>query len=277
MDIDIIFNNPPRMYGGFHFICLFLIAVFTVIFILIIKNKEEEQLLHIIFIMGIIMALGEVFKQLFCFNYVFGRMINMWFFPWQLCSMAMYCSLALPFLKGRLQKAVLVFLSTFSLFSAIVALAVPADMMRPQILLAVHGFVYHGLIIAEAAAAVFILKIRRNSEEIRSGRTDFGMIDDIKAGFIPAAGLFLGMASVAEVINVVSHQIFHDIHREPDMFYITPYYPSTQPVCSYVAEKLGILPEIVIYLAAIIMFSLVFHISLYLICCGKRNKKVRKT
>lgn len=257
---DIRFDHTPQMFGGFHIICLVLIAAFSAVFIRAVRRKREDQLIRLIFIMGMIMALGEVFKQWFCYNYVFGREINMWFFPWQLCSMAMYCSVALPFLKGRAQDAVLVFLSTFSLFSAIVALAVPADMMRPQILLAAHGFIYHGLIIAEAAAAILVLRMRMAAEMAMPGKGGRGLTDDVKERFMPSAGLFLGMALIAEIINVVSHHIFHDIHREPDMFYITPYYPSTQPVCSYVAEKLGIFPEIVIYLAAIILFSLVFYL-----------------
>ena len=75
------------------------------------------------------------------------------------------------------------------------------------------------------------------------------------AKFLPAVWLFLGMAAIAEVINVAAHLWIGDIHREPNMFYITPYYPSTQVVLHDIALRLGVWPEIAIYLTAIILIS----------------------
>ena len=186
------------------------------------------------------MILMEIFKQCFCFVYVFDKKLNLWFFPWQLCSMAMYCSFVIRYIKKeKLQNAFLVFLATFSLFSDIVALVLPYDMLRDQIVLTTHSFVYHGLIITEALIALLILKQRK------------------KAIFLPSVYLFLGMAFIAEMINIVSHIIFNDIYVEPDMFYITLSYPSTQPVFHEIALAFGIPFEIIIYLASIIFCSFV--------------------
>ena len=73
-----------------------------------------------------------------------------------------------------------------------------------------------------------------------------------KPRFLPALALFLCMAAVAEGINALSHWVFiRNIHYESNMFYITPFYPSTQPVFSAIAEHAGIGVEILAYLVSI--------------------------
>ena len=235
--MDIQFTNTPQMYGPFHLVTLAVIALGCVAGFFLLRRQNERTLLRFIHITGAVMLLLEAWKQWFSFRYVFGGQVNLWFFPWQLCSMAMYCAFAVPFFKGRRQNALLVFLSTFSLFAAVIALIVPSDMLRPYVLLTIHGFLYHGMMIVLALAAMLAVYRR----------------EDVK--FAPAVRLFLWMAAVAEVINVVSHMLLHDIYREPNMFYITPYYESTQVILHDIAVKLGIPAEIFIYLAAIALIS----------------------
>lgn len=252
--MGIIFSSTPQLFGAVHLLSLLLIIIFNAVFFLYLKNKKEEKLIDILHYLGLLMILMDIFKQWFCFNYVFDRKLNLWFFPWQLCSMAMYCSFIIRYIKKeKLQNAFLVFLATFSLFSDIVALILPYDMLRDQIVLTVHSFVYHGLIITEALIALLILKQRK------------------KADFLPSVYLFLAMAFIAEIINVVSHLIFNDIHVEPDMFYITLSYPSTQPVFHEIALAMGIPAEIIIYLSSIILVSyLIWKIENRIILSGDR-------
>ena len=187
------------------------------------------------------MIAAEVWKQFFVVKYVYRGEPSTWFLPWQLCSMAMYCSAIVPFLKGRAQEAVLVFLSSFTLVAAVAALLFPGDMMRPQILLFCHSFTYHFVMIIESLAALFVLSKRK------------------RAGFLPAVFLYLMLAAVAEVINVISHAIINNTHTEANMFYITPYYPSTQPIFHWIAVKFGIATEIVLYLGVVILASFLVY------------------
>ena len=231
------FANTPQMFGVFHIAALAVIALGCIGAFFWLRRLDEGRLLRLIWILGAVMLAMEVWKQGFSWVYVYDRRINLWFFPWQLCSMAMYCAFAVRFVRGQRQNTLLVFLSTFSLFAAVVALAVPSDMLRPYVLLTVHGFLYHALMIVLALAAMLVVCRR---ESVR---------------FAPAVRLFLWMAAVAEVINVVSHRLIGDIHREPNMFFITPYYESTQPVLHEIAVALGIPAEIFIYLTAIALIS----------------------
>lgn len=237
------FADTPQMYGTFHIAALAVIALGCVGAFFLLRRMTETSLLQLIWILGAVMLIMEAWKQCFAWVYVFDRQINLWFFPWQLCSMAMYCAFAVRFVRGRHQNSLLVFLCTFSFFAAIMALVVPSDMLRPYILLTIHGFLYHGLMIVLALAAMLAV-FRR---------------DDVR--FAPSVRLFFWMAAIAEIINVVSHSLLHDIHREPNMFYITPYYESTQVVLHDIAHKLGIPAEIIIYLSAIALISFGFFLA----------------
>ena len=248
------FTKVPQPYDAVHFGILAFIAAVCAALFFVFRRLDEKKLIRIISILGAAMIACEIWKQFFVIKYVYNGVRSTWFFPWQLCSMAMYCSFALPFLKGRAQNAVLVFLSSFSLLAALMALAVPDDMMRPQILLFCHSFLYHGIMVVESIAAMLILSRRK------------------KAPFGPAVLLFLAMAAVAELINVISHRIIGDTHVEANMFYITPYYPSTQPVFHEIAVKWGVWAEILLYLGAIILASWGIY-GIFLAIAAKSRRK----
>ncbi len=231
------FAQAPQVFGPLHLGLLAVIAAVNIGLGLWIRRLPEKTCLRLLTAAGAVMIAAEVWKQWFIRVYVYPGVESMWFFPWQLCSMAMYASLLAAFLRRRAQNAVLVFLASFSLLAAVMALAVPSDMMRPQVWFLLHGFAYHSLMITESLLALRILSFRP------------------EARFAPAAGLFFGMAAVAEVINVIGHVRIADVSHQPDMFFITPYYPSTQVIFSDIAARCGIAAEIVIYLALIVTGS----------------------
>ena len=252
--MGIQFETVPSAYGTLHLCILGAIVVLTVAAFFLLRKRSEKALVWLLFGLGVFMIVTEVLKQIFVWFYVYERVPSAWFFPWQLCSMAMYCCVMVPFLKGKAQETILVFLASFSLLAAVFALAFPGDMLRPQILLFCHSFVYHAIMVIESLAAILILSRRK------------------KAKFLPALILFLAMSVVAEIINVVSYNLFPERGRASNMFNITPYWPSTQPVFHDIAVKLGIIPEILIYTAVIALASWGIFLLVNLIS-GKYRKK----
>ena len=67
-------------------------------------------------------------------------------------------------------------------------------------------------------------------------------------GFTGSTGLFLACCGIATAVNILAGP-----YGYPDMFYITPYYPTTQPFFSTIAEQFGIMAGDLAYIAAIIM------------------------
>ncbi len=235
--MDKTFAVIPTQFGASHLAILAAVILLSAALAFLLRKQPEEKLTHLIGVLGALMILAEIGKQWFVRRYVYPNGAT-WFFPWQLCSIAMYASVLVPFLRGKARDALLVFLGSFSLLAAAVALLVPGDMLRPQIALFCHSFAYHFVMVVESIAAVCILTRREK-----------------RAPFLPALIVFLVTAVVAEIINVVCHTFFGDRPPVANMFNITPYHPSTQPVFHQIALSLGVLPEIVIYLCVIILAS----------------------
>ena len=248
--MDWTFSVTPQPYGLVHILILFGILAAVIAFALAIRKADERKLLRLLFVFGLAMLAAEAWKQWFAIRYVYAGTRSMWFFPWQLCSMAMYCSALAPLLKGKAQDAVLLFLCTFSGIGAVFALLFPEDMMRPQIVLFVHSFLYHALMLLQGIAALFLLKKRS------------------RVSFLPALVLFFCMAGVAEIVNVIGHFVIPAARNQPNMFYITPFYPSTQPVFDAIARHAGVFVEILVYLGAIVLAAF----GLYLLEFRLRRK-----
>ena len=238
-------STVPAMFGTVHIIILIAAAAISLRAFFWLRGMTERDILRFLFLAALLMIAAEIWKQWFVHKYVYPDMRSAWFFPWQLCSMAMYCCAAIPFLKGWAQDTALIFMATFGLIAAVFALVFPGDMMRPQVLLFCHGFCYHILMVAECLACVILLSRRP------------------RASFKLAAILYGGMAVVAEIINVASHYWAGEDGLASNMFNITPYWPSTQPVFHDIALKIGIIPEILLYTAVIAAGAFVLYWAEY--------------
>ena len=69
------------------------------------------------------------------------------------------------------------------------------------------------------------------------------------------SGIFIFLALIAEIINIVSHMVLNDISIEPNMFYISPYIATNQFFLRDIAYRYGILTETIVYLIGIVMIS----------------------
>lgn len=96
---------------------------------------------------------------------------------------------------------------------------------------------FHIVMLFESVLAIMILKERK------------------KTAFKPVLILYIIMSVIAELLNTFGHFVLSDRKPEPNMFQITPYYPSTQVVFSSIAKALGIIPEIIIYSILIYLYS----------------------
>ena len=248
--MDKTFAVIPAQFGGAHLAILAGIILASAALVFLLRKQPEDRLTKLIGILGALMLLAEIGKQWFVRRYVYPNGAT-WFFPWQLCSIAMYASFLVPFLRGKARDALLVFLGSFSLLAAAVALLVPGDMLRPQIALFCHSFAYHFLMVVESIAAVCILARREK-----------------RTPFAPALIVFLVTAAISEVVNVLCHTFFGDRPPVANMFNITPYHPTTQPIFHQIAVSLGILPEILIYLGVIVLGSW----GLYRLLCVHRRE-----
>lgn len=225
--------EPPTPWSSFHIIfslCgLFVAGILAIFLSNYYASKTEISLpvTQILWICGLILAVSEIYKQLFLYEIVNQNHYNWWYFPFQLCSTPMYLCLLFPVFSVRLQKAAAVYLESFGFLGGIMALAEPSGLMHPYWILTLHGFLWHILLIF---LGFFCTGLNLSKKEE-------GLFSDSLA-------LFFIFCFIATLINIFTR-------GKSDMFYISPYYPITQIVFRQISLTCGILPGIISYLLSI--------------------------
>lgn len=216
-----------------------------------VKNPTEHSFVMLI---GTVLIVLEIWKQLTIWLVEFKGRYEVWYFPFQLCSMPMYLILIYGFLlnyggisKERsffFRKTILTFLQDYGFLGGAMSLAVHDGLIHPgHVLLTVHGFVWHILLLI---LSVFIYRKKlsyRRPEE-----------------FLYTIPLFLVLSIIAELINVLFHR-FGDC----DMFYISPYHNSSQIIFCDIDRLIGRPAGILVYLVAIVLGAFMVHWIYYCI------------
>lgn len=212
------------------------------------KGPERRDLLPVL-MLGLLLLFMELWKQLYLYLFVFDRQYRVWYLPWQLCSMPIYLCLIYGvgmLVSGRKGSShtfrpLAVFMADYGLLGGIAALLVPDGFTWPEHpLLTLHGYLWHVLLILLS----LYLTLR-------------GLSDIRKRAFLKTLPIFFTAALVAEVLNVLLHP-FGDC----DMFYISPYHLSSQPVFREIDSVIGRGPGILLYLAAVILGAFLCHLLL---------------
>ncbi len=195
---------------------------------------------------GGLLLLMEIWKQLVLWLAVGRGQYNVWYFPFQLCSMPMYLSVLYGLLrkrKGRraeaLKRAIMTFLQDYGFLGGVLTLIVHDGLLHPgHPLLTAHGFLWHILMV------ICALYIHRSGLAGRSGRD-----------FLMTVPIFCTAALIAEGINTALHP-----YGDCDMFYISPYHLSSQPVFHNLDLVLGRPAGILLYLLCMLAGAFLVHV-----------------
>lgn len=191
---------------------------------------------------GLFLGVCELYKQIFMYYIINQGHYDWWFFPFQLCSIPMYLCLLLPFLRaGTFKIRVYTFMQDFCLLGGIAALIIPEGFSHIHWTLTLHGYLWHiGLIIISLL--------------IRAA----GRADNSRKGFFNILPLFCFFCSAATLINIAAPG-----HGRANMFYISPFTETTQPIFCDLAAEIGIIPSNLLYLAAVCTGAALVHYGFY--------------
>lgn len=235
--------STPAPYSFIH-IAFTLAGVFGAVFAAVClaskcKNNPAKAI-SVTTICGIILALGESYKQLFLYVVVNQGSFDWWYFPFQLCSTPMYLCLCLPAVKKSLavRQTVCTYLQDFCLLGGIMALLEPSGLLHPYWVLTLHGLLWHILLIF---LGLFCCLSRISGH----GKREYA-----KTLFL--LGFF---CLIALCINIITK-------GQADMFYISPYYPVTQIFFNQISLNYGTLAGILLYLASICLGGFLLHLSM---------------
>ena len=265
--------EAPGMFGTLHLVLLAAAIGLAVWGAVRAKRIDDAGRIRLLAACGWLLAVMEVYKQLFLYYVVNGGVYDWWYFPFQLCSVPMYLCILLPVLarsvhhitadgtdgKAKAYPACLTFMVGFTLVSALAALIYPQDFLRSYVTLTLHGFIWHG-------SLLFIsLTIALSA-----------MADLSWCGIGRSVLLFLGLCVVAVGINVLAEPHMAAAYsagllrnQYAAMFYLNPYHLSPQPLVGAIQKSAGIPVGLALYAAVIIavsaavdlLFRKVFRIS----------------
>lgn len=248
--------TKPNMYGWFHL--LWLVCALILIIFLGLKHKYSEKNLKIILLTyGIVSLLLEALKQLSWAATINGNSIT-WHYSWysapfQLCTMPIYTCLLAAFLKkGRVRDSLLAFLAFFTILGSIATAFYPATVFVNDILINIHTMYLH---IGSLVVSIYILMSKQIKINFKS------LLD----GYI----VFIICVCIAQILNIVVYNI-GVLHDETfNMFFISPYFPSTLPIFELIYDKVAFPIFLLIYL--IILFLGGFIIWIIARLFNKKN------
>ncbi|MBE6122986.1 MAG: hypothetical protein E7190_09810 [Erysipelotrichaceae bacterium] len=234
-----IMMHRPSLFSAAHFL-LSAGSILAAYFAAKYSEKYgKDQCPAILARSAQVFLLAEIGKQIFLYFTVNHGLFDWWYFPFQLCSVPMYLLFRFESRSETVQEWICTFLGSYTMISALCALLYPENMLSEYVFLTLHSFLYHGWLVF-----VSLLCIRKHL--------------CTRKGFRGALILFLLLSGIAEIINAAG---YHSPWGTgiPDMFYISPFTSTLQPVFSAIEASMGRPAEIIIYLLTLSLCAFILN------------------
>ena len=132
-----------------------------------IKNFSLHCIEKVLFFIGIFLLTSEILKQLLLTFVMNNGHYNLWYFPFQLCSLPMYLLVLYPFFHTEpARNTILGFLSTYNLLGGIAVFFDTSGMHYPLLILTVHSYLWHILLIVTGILSGIFLVQKLSSENL---------------------------------------------------------------------------------------------------------------
>ena len=239
--------TPPVLYGPFHLLAAFGGSAAAIWAAWLFSPKDhpntntrihQQKFDRIMLISGVILLIGELYKQLMNFYVVNDHVYDWWIFPFQLCSLPMYlCPLLIMIHNAKRHRILCTFLLDFNMMGAVATFIDPSGIFNPYWMLTLHGILWHLMLIFVGFVIIF-------SHEA----------DLTTRGFLRALPLFAFFCLAAEVLNGILHRF-----SAANLFYISPWEMSTQLLFGDIDRILGRPIGILLYILAMAAGAWLIH------------------
>ena len=210
---------------------------------------DKKYIVKLLHALAIYFLLSEILKQILLYR-EFGH-FDVWYFPYQLCSMPLYDLPIYMFLKKRNQEQRKIF-STFLLaYGALGGLIVFLD---------TSGLHFHDPILTFISYLWHIMMVVLSVLMFL-----YDDIDLSRKGYLKVCGLYLFHAAIATILNVTLRS-----YGTINMFYISPYEKMNQIVFKEIGKTIGNPSVITLYIiCSLIGGGIIMH--LYHLLKEKKN------
>ncbi|MDD2978902.1 MAG: hypothetical protein PHN80_02905 [Hespellia sp.] len=208
---------------------------------------------NLIPVCGVLMFLSEVWKQYTLTFHIFHGQYCVWYFPFQLCSIAMYLCLLYPFArKEGTRQVLLAFLMDYSLLGGIFVFFDTSGMQYPLRALTIHSYLWHILLIVLGLYAGY-LNIHADITSANKVNHRPGPFADCQ--FFAATCIYGFCCIIATALNLLLTP-----YGEIDMFYINPLHSMGQRVFTVIAAHTSTPVGIIVYILATITGAGTLHL-----------------
>lgn len=257
----------PGLYGTWHIVSILLTIALTVCMVRFFRDAKDGTMRTIMLIGWIVMVTFEVAKQINGAMDYDGHTVTWayeWrWFPFQFCSTPMYTFPLVFLLKDcKFRRAIMAYISTFSLFAGIIVMILPTSVFTSDIVINIQTMVHHGL---QVVFGVYMAAYNRHHLN--------------KRFFAWCMIVFAAFASVALILDVTVYPVLIEkgLATDFNMFYISPYINSDLPVLSAIYPKVSYPVYLIIYVFGFtLVAALVYAVEKGIVALTLRNKKRAK-
>lgn len=221
-------SEVPKPFGAMHIISLVFTAVITFVIVRMFKTAEKRYEKRLFLIAGIILILGELYKQ-FVITFRGGFSYAFFFFPMQFCSTPLYAFPLAFFAKNeKLYEGAVFYSATYCVFAGALVLIYPSSVFCNSGAINVQSLIHHAVMVAVGIALL---------------SRYFGRFT--AAGVAHGVGIFTFFLFVAVGINLA-------MGEGVNMYYLNPLSPIKVPVLSFLSR---ILPFPVVPILYAVVFT----------------------
>ena len=235
------------MFGWYHLLALFLVAIVTIFVAIRFKYADDKTMRIILAVLGCTCLVFETYKQLvFSFHYDPVAMTSSWSyqwyaFPFHFCSIPMYLAPLAAILKpGRVRQAIINFLGTFGLFGGLAVMIYAEPVFITMIGINIQTMVHHG---SQVVMGVFLLSSHKVQLRYKSM---------LGASIVFVIPVFLSIA-----MNVAFFAWKGYSAGQFNMFWISPYFATELPLMSSIRPLVPYPVFILIYITGFILIAMI--------------------
>lgn len=244
---------PPTAYGPFHLIFTFAGLALCILAAWKLRNLGEKWNRRLLVLVGTVLLVSEIYKQLFYYFHIGNGTYQWWIFPFQLCSVPMYLCLIAPFLRdGKIRKGMYSFMMIYNLLGGFIAFVEPSGLIHSYWTLTLHAFCWHMLLVF---VGLYLAASGRGGKEIRD--------------YWSATAAFVALCALAFCLNLI---FWKSSNGSMNMFFVGP---ANSPLIVFkdIAKNFGWYVSTALYIPVVSLGGFLIFLPFYLYakCAKKRN------
>jgi uncharacterized membrane protein YwaF len=236
-------GETPEVFGWYHIMWLFIMMLACVLVVLFLSKKHDDKIDEkLVFYVGAGLIILEIFKQIF--KVLANGYYNWNDFPFQFCSVPMYVSFAVRFIKKEdIKETLYIFLASFGFLAGLAVMIYPGSVYNTDYIpMLIHTMIWHSSMVV---VGIHLIISRGYGKKLKE--------------LVKPSILLFGLVTIALVVNIIAQGAYfgnpgNDYHGSFNLFYVSPFENCPLPILGDVIKDNVIFP--VFFLSYLCAFTI---------------------